>query len=37
MPLYVLWAFALAGLLGTLICAAFALTHVSLRQLRKPS
>jgi TRAP-type transport system small permease protein len=34
LPLYVLWGFALAGLLGTLICAVFALTHVSLRQLR---
>ena len=33
-PLYVLWGFALAGLLGTLLCAVFAFTHVSLRQLR---
>ena len=34
LPLYVLWGFALAGLLGTLLCAVFAFTHVSLRQLR---
>src|SRR5450631_2896243 len=34
LPLYVLWGFALAGLLGTLVCALFAFTHVSLRQLR---
>ena len=34
LPLYVLWGFALTGLLGTLVCAVFALTHVSLRQLR---
>ena len=34
LPLYVLWGFALAGLLGTLACAIFAFTHVSLRQLR---
>jgi TRAP-type transport system small permease protein len=34
-PLYVLWGFALAGLLGTLICAVFAFTHVSLRRLRR--
>jgi TRAP-type C4-dicarboxylate transport system permease small subunit len=34
-PLYVLWGFALAGLLGTLVCAVFAFTHVSLRQLRR--
>src|SRR5450755_988147 len=31
LPLYVLWGFALAGLLGTLVCALFAFTHVSLR------
>src|ERR1700692_4327959 len=34
LPLYVLWGFALAGLVGTLVCAVFAFTHVSLRQLR---
>jgi TRAP-type C4-dicarboxylate transport system permease small subunit len=34
-PLYVLWGFALAGLLGTLACAIFAFTHISLRQLRR--
>jgi TRAP-type C4-dicarboxylate transport system permease small subunit len=34
LPLYVLWGFALAGLLGTLLCAVFAFTHISLRQLR---
>jgi TRAP-type C4-dicarboxylate transport system permease small subunit len=34
-PLYVLWGFALAGLLGTLLCAIFAFTHISLRQLRR--
>ena len=34
LPLYVLWGFALAGLLGTLVCAVFAFTHISLRQLR---
>jgi TRAP-type transport system small permease protein len=34
-PLYVLWGFALAGLLGTLVCAVFAFTHVSLRRLRR--
>jgi TRAP-type C4-dicarboxylate transport system permease small subunit len=37
LPLYVLWGFALAGLLGTLVCAMFAFTHVSLRQLRRQS
>jgi len=34
-PLYALWGFALAGLLGTLVCAVFAFTHVSLRRLRR--
>src|SRR5664279_2492622 len=34
LPLYVLWGFALAGLLGTLLCAVFAFTYISLRQLR---
>ena len=33
-PLYVLWLFALAGLMGTLACAIAAVTHISLRQLR---
>jgi hypothetical protein len=33
-PLYVLWLFALAGLMGTLVCAIAAVTHISLRQLR---
>ena len=37
LPLYVLWGFALAGLLGTLACALFAFTHVSLRLLRSRS
>src|SRR3984893_18479491 len=36
-PLYVLWAFALAGLLGTLVCAIAAFTHITLRQFRRPS
>jgi TRAP-type C4-dicarboxylate transport system permease small subunit len=35
-PLYVLWLFALAGLVGTLACAIAAVTHISLRQLRRP-
>jgi TRAP-type C4-dicarboxylate transport system permease small subunit len=34
MPLYVLWAFALAGLIGTLVCAVAAFVWISLRQLR---
>jgi TRAP-type transport system small permease protein len=34
-PLYVLWAFALAGLLGTVICAIAAFTHITLRQFRR--
>ena len=34
-PLYVLWAFALAGLLGTLVCAITAFTHITLRQFRR--
>ena len=34
-PLYVLWAFALIGLLGTLMCAITAFTHITLRQFRK--
>lgn len=34
-PLYVLWAFALAGLLGTLICTVAAFTHITLRQFRR--
>ena len=34
-PLYVLWGFALAGLLGTLICAIAAFTHITLRQFRR--
>jgi TRAP-type transport system small permease protein len=35
MPLYVLWGFALAGLLGTLVCAIAAFTHITLRQFRR--
>ena len=35
-PLYVLWGFALAGLLGTLICAIAAFAHITLRQFRRP-
>ena len=34
-PLYVLWAFALTGLLGTLVCAIAAFTHITLRQIRR--
>jgi TRAP-type C4-dicarboxylate transport system permease small subunit len=34
-PLYVLWGFALAGLLGTLVCAIAAFFHITLRQLRR--
>jgi TRAP-type C4-dicarboxylate transport system permease small subunit len=34
-PLYVLWAFALVGLLGTLICAIAAFAHITLRQFRR--
>jgi hypothetical protein len=34
-PLYVLWAFALVGLLGTLICAIAAFVHITLRQFRR--
>ena len=37
LPLYVLWGCALAGLLGTLLCAVFAFVHVALRQLRSRS
>jgi TRAP-type C4-dicarboxylate transport system permease small subunit len=33
-PLYVLWGFATAGLLGTLVCTLAAFIHISLRQLR---
>jgi TRAP-type transport system small permease protein len=33
-PLYVLWVFALTGLLGTVACAVAALVQISLRQLR---
>jgi TRAP-type C4-dicarboxylate transport system permease small subunit len=33
-PLYVLWGFAIAGLLGTLVCGVAAFIHISLRQLR---
>ena len=36
LSLYVLWSFALAGLVGTLVCAIAAFVHVSLRQLRSP-
>jgi TRAP-type transport system small permease protein len=32
LPLYVLWGLALAGLLGTLVCAIAAFTHVTLRR-----
>jgi len=35
LPLYVLWGFALAGLLGTLACAIAAFVSISLRQLRR--
>jgi TRAP-type C4-dicarboxylate transport system permease small subunit len=35
-PLYVLWGFALAGLLGTVVCALAACVQISLRQLRSP-
>jgi TRAP-type C4-dicarboxylate transport system permease small subunit len=34
-PLYVLWGFALAGLLGTLISTIAAFTHITLRQFRR--
>jgi len=34
-PLYVLWGFAIAGLLGTLVCAIAAFTHITLRPLRR--
>jgi TRAP-type C4-dicarboxylate transport system permease small subunit len=34
LPLYVLWGFALAGLLGTLVCAIAAFTTFTWRQLR---
>jgi TRAP-type C4-dicarboxylate transport system permease small subunit len=37
LPLYVLWAFALAGLLGTLVCAIAAFIQITLRQLRGPT
>jgi TRAP-type transport system small permease protein len=33
-PLYVLWGFAIAGLLGSLVCTLAAFVHISLRQLR---
>ena len=33
LPLYVLWGFALAGLLGTLVCAIAAFTTFTWRQL----
>jgi TRAP-type C4-dicarboxylate transport system permease small subunit len=35
LPLYVLWGLALAGLLGTLVCAVAAFSHVTLRRLRR--
>jgi TRAP-type C4-dicarboxylate transport system permease small subunit len=34
MPLYVLWGFALSGLLGTLVCTIAAFIHITLRQFR---
>jgi TRAP-type transport system small permease protein len=34
LPLYVLWAFALAGLVGTIVCALAAFVRISLHQLR---
>jgi TRAP-type transport system small permease protein len=36
MPLYVLWGFALAGLIGTLVCAIAAFVQIPLRRLRSP-
>lgn len=34
-PLYILWGFALAGLLGTLACAVAAFSHITWRQWRR--